>query len=495
MNLINKTFVNITDKVKGNSLKARSTRGAMILGVGTVLERALRLVRNMILARILVPDEFGLMAIVLSAVMAIEAFVEVGVKQSVIHNKRGAEQEYLNVAWWFQTIRGIALFLVAFLAAPLISSFYENPRLLVLLRVAFVSIALNGLMSPRVHVLEKKIEFGKWVFLYQGSGLVGTLVGLGIALFAFRSVWALLIGFLAEGVFRCLLSFVLCPFLPRMHINRENLGEVLKYARRMLGVPILAVIAFRMDILVLGKVVSAEQVGMYWLALQLALQTSTLFSKVVYPILLPAFAEKQDDKGAIRNAAMKITTYTSVFGIPIVTFLVVCATPILSIIYGSRYGVVAVPFALLCIHVLVRIQGSILSQIYFAIGKPNLHRRFVMLRLAILVCLMYPAIKQFGLVGSAAVVLLANSVGLCMQVVWMHKSIGLRFGRYAFCWVPGLKLAAIVLVPALMAKLFDNDMFLLNIIIGGLACLVACAVGLFSLGRNKKSQLVESGSI
>ena len=492
MNLIINLKSGVVNRLRSNSLKARSARGAMTLGIGTVAERGLRLVRNMILARLLAPGQFGVMAIVMTVSAALEAFTDVGVKQSVIHNKRGDEAEYLNVAWWFQVVRGVGLFAVAYILAPWISYFYESAELLPLMRFAFVAILFNGLISPRVHALEKNIQFGKWVFLFQGSGLLGTLVSLGLAFFVMRNVWALVIGFLAEAVFRCLFSFVLCPFLPRMHIDRENLGEVLKYARRMLGVPILAVIAFQMDVLVLGKVVSAEQVGLYWLGLQLALQLSMLFSKVVHPILLPAFAEKQDDKGAIRNAAMKITTWTAIFGIPMTTFLVVCAGSVLSVVYGSEYAAVAIPFALLCVYVLVRVQGSTLSQIYFAIGKPNLHRRFVMLRLAILACLMYPAVRQFGLAGSAAVVLLANSVGLCMQVVWMHRLIGLEFGRYAFCWVPGLRLAAIVLIPVLIARLFGNDMIVWNIIIGGLACLVACAVGLFSLIRDSKLSLISS---
>ncbi|MFA5240239.1 MAG: oligosaccharide flippase family protein, partial [Phycisphaerae bacterium] len=158
-----KAISNKISVVRGNNLKARSARGAISLGIGSILERGLRLVRNMILARLLVPDEFGLMAIVLAAATTFEAFTEVGVKQSVIHNKKGDETEYLNVAWWFQAVRGLALFVVGFIIAPWIGAFYNNPGLLPLLRVSFIAILFNGFMSPRVYVLEKKIQFGKYV--------------------------------------------------------------------------------------------------------------------------------------------------------------------------------------------------------------------------------------------------------------------------------------------------------------------------------------------
>lgn len=492
MSLINNLESGIVNRLRGNSLKARSTRGVMTLGIGTVAERGLRFVRNMILARLLAPEQFGLMAIVMAASMFLEAFNDVGVKQSVIHNKKGDKAEYLNVAWWFQAVRGLGLFAVAYISAPWISHFYKSAELLPLMRFAFVAILFNGLISPRVHVLEKKIRFGKWVFLFQGSGLLGTLMSLGLAFFVMRNVWALVIGFVAEAMLRCLLSFVLCPFLPKLTIDRDNLSEILKYARRMLGIPILAVIAFQLDVLVLGKVVPAEQVGMYWLGLQLALQMSILFSKVIYPVLLPAFAEKQVDNESVCTAAKKITMWTAVLGIPITTFLVGCANPVLSIVYGSEYATVAMPFGLLCIYVLLRTNGSILSQVYFAIGKPHLHRRFVALRLAILAILIYPSIVLFGLVGAAAVVLLANFTGLCMQVIWMRKVIGLRFTDYVYCWIPGLRLAAIVLVPVVLLRFFGNGTLFLNVVVGGLACSAACIIGLLSLRRSGKTHVISS---
>ncbi len=488
MNLINRTFTDITDKIKGDGLKARSTRGALTLATGTAIERALRLVRNMILARLLMPDDFGSMAIIIAASTAFEAFSDVGVKQSVIHDKRGDKARYLNVAWWFQALRGLGLFMIACVASPWISSFYGKPELLPLMKVAFTAILFNGFISPHVHVLEKKIQFGKWVFLFQGSGLLGTFVSLGFAYFVAQNAWALVIGFAAEAVFRCLLSFMLCPFLPRMNIDRESLGDILRYARRMLGVPILAAIAFQLDVLVLGKVVTSEKVGMYWLGLQLALGIGMLFSKVVYPILLPIFAEKQDDKQSVCGAAMKITLWTGVWGIPITTFLVVCANPILSIMYGSRYVTVAIPFGLLCIYVLLRTNCLILSQIYFAIGKPHLHRRFVVLRLLILVCLIYPAIVLFGLVGAATVVLLANAAGLFAQIFWMKRAIGLGFREYIICWLPGLRVAIIILVPMLLLQSLPNTTSILDVVTGVLTCLAACVIGSWweLQGKNKR---------
>ena len=286
---IRSTSSNIIGRIGGTDLKAKSIRSMMVLGVGTAAERGFKFARYMILARILARDQFGLMAIVMVAATMFEAFTEVGVKQSVIQNKRGAERDYLNVAWWFQVVRGLALFVIAFLAAPWISSFYGKPELLRLLQVAFLAILFRGLVSPRAYVLEKKYRFDKVMLLVQGSGVFGAIVAIVLGLII-QSVWALVIGFVAEYAIMCVLSYVFVPIKPTFKINREDLAELFRFARAMLGLPILTIIALQTDVLVLGKVVAEDDLGMYYLAVALVQLPIFLFSRMVNPVLLPAFS-------------------------------------------------------------------------------------------------------------------------------------------------------------------------------------------------------------
>jgi O-antigen/teichoic acid export membrane protein len=439
-NAIGKVISDKISLIRDTGLMARSTRGSIILGVGTVVERLLRLVRNMILARLLAPEDFGLMAIIFAVSMAFECFSDIGVRQSIIQNKRGDSLGYLNVAWWFQGVRGLCLFVIAFLAVPWVSRFYGKPELLPLMRFAFVAILFNGFVSPRVAVLEKKFQFSKWVFFRQGSGLVGTLITLGLAFFFVRNVWALVIGFVAEAVFRFLLSFILCPFVPTTSIDRDMLRDLLKYARGMLGLAFLTIVAFQTDIMVLSKVVSTEQVGMYALAFALAHQPAVMFGQTIGRILLSAFAEKQDDKQILRRSTLTILRTTVMFGVPLVALAAIFAGPIVSVVYGRKYVAVAVPFAILCFATLFKIQGVIFSQIYMAIGKPHLHRRFATLLAVLIIGLIYPSIALFGLAGAAGAILLSNAIAVCAQVVWMRGSIGLAFKDYICCWFQSPKL-------------------------------------------------------
>lgn len=436
VNYVKRIIGNAVEKVRGNSLKAKAARGSLILAIGTFAERGLRLVCNMILARLLAPEDFGLMAIVLSVLIVLESFTDIGVRQSIIHHKSGDKAEYLNIAWWVQVTRGLILFIIAALwIAPLICQFYGKPELLDLLRVSLLVVVFNGLSSPRLYLLDKELRFVKAVMLGQGSSLLGTLVSIVLALYL-KNVWVLVIGRVVQSGMRCLLSHIMCPFRPRLKINRPCLKEFLKFGRGMVGLAFLTVVSMQTDVFVLGKLLPSEEVGMYALALSLARLPVYVFARTVGRVLLPVFAEKQDDRKAICIAVLKILKSTFLLGVPIVVIMAIGAKPILSIIYGAQYEAVAVPFALLCFAMFFYLQAVILSQIYMAIGMPHLQRQYVILLAATIICLIYPGTKLYGLVGASGVVLLSNAVAVFMQIVWLKNIIGLKFKDYIFCWWP-----------------------------------------------------------
>jgi len=486
----------LTKLMQGSNLKAKCAKGAMFLSVGTVGGRMLRFLRVLILARILAPEQFGIIAIVIASLRILEAFTEVGVKQSVIQNKRGDEQEYLNVAWWFQSLRGLGLFVIAILAAPWISSFYGKPELLRLFQFSYLSIVFTSFISPRVYILEKEFKFGRSVLLVQGSGVLGTVITI-VAAFMIRNVWALVIGFVAEAAIMCLFSYILVPFLPRFKIDMECLKELMGFARGMFGLSILSWISLGADVLVLGKVVADKDLGMYSLAGHLVLFPIGLFTKIVNPVLLPGFAHKQDDKNALCRAFLQITRGTAIFAMPLAAFLASCASGILLLAYGSQYVAVAIPCGILCLLVLFRVEAAIPVSLYFAVGRPYLNRRASMLRAAIIIAILYPAIIHFGLSGAAAVMVLGSFTALLVQIFWCRRVIDLHFGTYMRCYIPGLLLAMPIIGIVAVLRLFGVSSPVWIMISGTLALAIAFVAGVFILKHNNEPSVIkeESGNM
>lgn len=452
------------DFLKGDSLKAKSARGTVSLSIGAFFERVLRLARTMVLTRILLPGDFGLMSIISVIVVGLEAFFEVGVKQAIIQSKRGAEPEYLKTAWLFQAIRGGGLFVIAALISPLISHFYSKPELTILIQITSISILIRGLVSPYVYILEKEYKFGKAVLINQGSAVIGSIVTVIIAVVT-RNVWALVLGSVAEVAVLCLLSYLIVPFVPSLKICKDSFGELMTFAKGMFGLPLLILIASSADVLVLGKVVTSEQLGMYSLALSLAQVPVLFFSKVINPVLLPALSEKQDDREALASAVLKVTKLAATIGLPLIAFMAVCSSGILRVIYGAEYAAVAVPFVILSFLVIAQAEAQILAALYLAVGKPDLLRRFVILRVTIIVALIYPASLYAGLAGAAAVVLAGNFVAVLGQVHWSRRIINVRIYDYVVSYVPGALIGGIMLLAAGLVRLLitNSAMMLLGV--------------------------------
>jgi len=488
VNLINKTFVTITDKIKGDNLKARCARSSIVLGIGAFIAKFFGFGSKVVLTRLLASEEMGLMVMIISLTALFEVLTEVGIKQSVIQHKNGADPEYLNMAWWFQSLRGIGLYAVAFIVAPWLCEFYFRTKpevlthysmeeLTTLIRVAFLSILFNGFISPRAHVLEKKFKFGRAVVITQGGFVLGAIVTITLALLI-RNVWAIVIGFAATGFTRCLMSYILCPFMPRFAYHRESFQGLYRFARGMVGLPVLTYIAFNIDVLVAGKLVSTSLVGFYGMALMLAIAPRDLFARIISPVLFPAFSEKQDDREALCRAVLKITKVTALLVIPPTALAIICSRAILTFVYPPEYAAVAVPFGLLCVYVLLLIQGTVLATVFFGIGQPGKHRAFVGLRAIILVVFIYPAIKLFGLTGAAMVMLFASLIALCMQVFVIHKTIGLNIFDYAISWLPGLALAVPVLSVIVVVRGLTPDSPMVHLTVGTLSWVVICGLGL-----------------
>jgi PST family polysaccharide transporter/lipopolysaccharide exporter len=455
---------------------ARCLRGGAALAAGTVAERGARLVRNMILARLLVPDQFGLMAIVMAAGQLFEALTEIGIRASVVQNKRGGSDAFLNAAWWLSAVRGTLLYGLGVLVAPYVAAFYGEPSLSPLLRVAFLTMLLNGLTSTRLAVLQRNLEFGRYTGIMQGAGLAGTAVTLAAALFV-RSVWALVIGSVAEAAFCCLASFVFCPLKPSRHIDRACLKQLLAFTRGMAGLSLLTLVILQADVFVLARICSKAELGMYALALSLATMPLMVFSRVFQPLMLPVLSEAQDDLPRLRGAVLRMTRLLLTFGIPLTASLAICGRPLLALAYGPAYAVMAGAFGVLCVYFLFYMLGVIIASTYLAVGCPALHRRFTVIRAVLVGVLIYPASSWWGPVGAAGALLVSSTLANFFQLRNLDGLLSLSLRTYLATASIGLASTGIVAAPAIVAALRWPVPPGTHLLLGATWCAVAWVIG------------------
>ncbi|HML74989.1 MAG TPA: oligosaccharide flippase family protein [Anaerohalosphaeraceae bacterium] len=463
-----------------DSLKAKSLKGSFYLTCGTVIDRGLAFIRNMILTRLLFPEEMGIMVILLSIIGLFEVLTDVGIKVFVIQNPRGAELEFLNMTWWFQVVRGVGLFMAGFLLTPLafwfffssksdVLTLHSDQEIIMMIRIIFISVLFHGFMSPASYVLEKELKFSKVVFLNQGTAILGTLLTIGLC-FYYKSVWAMIWSYVIVAGLRSFLSYTVCPFVPKVSVHWHCLNEQLNFTRRMFGLSFLTYLGYNLDIIILGRLVSAKEVGLYGMAVALAAVSRDLFNKIINPVLLPAFSKKQDQREILSIKVMQISRYISITGFCFLPFILVFGAKLISLIYGPAYVDASQVFILRCFVAFILLHSNILANVLLAKGKPEKHRLFTLVRVLIIGITIYPMVKKWGLNGGAISVISANIVAFLLQIKVIKKLIGFPEKKYWRQWSSGFLGFCISIGLALSIREMLPENINLSMVFSGLLC-------------------------
>ena len=476
----------IGESLSGEGLKAKVFRGSMWLGTGLITEQVLRFGRNMLLTRLLAPAAFGTMAIVSSATLILHTIMDIGVKNAIIQNPRGHEEEYVNAAWCMAFVRGLIFAAILCTLAPAIAAFYGNPEISRLLRLCSIGIIADGAMSTKVYVAIKEMRFKKFAIVNHVGGICGVLFTIVLSFFL-RSVLALVIGAAAESIARTTLSFALCPFLPRLKITRDAMADLWKFSRGMMGLSFLNLIFSQTDIFVLGKMRSPADLGLYTMAVYL-IQTPTSFvMNLLGQTVLPAFARVQDDKARINRILFKTTRAIVLVGMPALVFAFFCGRALLTLAYGVRYSAATGPFIVASAVALLNLLNGQLTSIFFATGRPNLHRYSIIVMAAVMTLLIYPFVHLFGIIGGQLSCLAAVSVGFVLQAARVHELIGFQLLPYAKAILTGAAVSLSVVAVCLGTRAFPlATRPLPNLVIGAAGCLIACGISATITWRSEK---------
>lgn len=459
--------------VRAEGLKSTVFRGGAWLGAGSFLEQGIRFGRNMLLTRLLAPEAFGTMAIVLSATTLIQVLAEVGAREALIQSPRGTEEGHVGAAWWMSVSRSVSIYFVIFLAAPFISKFYGNIELAALARVATLSIVFDGLLSPRAIIAQKQMKFSKWATINNGGGMLGVLTTILLSYFL-RDVWALAIGYCSENAARCILSYIVCPYRPRFSLDLSALRDLWRFSRGLFGLALLNLVFTRTDIFVLAKLFSPAKLGLYSMAIYLV-QTPTVFlAAILSQTLLPALSRIQNDHGRMNRILLQVTSATVMLGLPALVFVAFCGRSLLTLVYGQRYSLAAMALVLAACASFLNILNVQLTLMFYAKGLPGLHRRSVAAMAVVVVVLIYPLSKGFGLWGGQLACLIAVVVGYLLQVERIRKVTGLRLAEYWKTFlVPAVASLVIVVIWFATGSIGALAQPAPNLIIGVLACLLA----------------------
>lgn len=277
------------------NVRSRAIGGASWTIGGYAAQQILRLGSNLILTRLLAPEVFGLMSLVLVFVTGLELLSDIGVGPAIIQSRRGDDPRLLDTAWTVQIIRGFILLLMSAVVAWPTARIYAEPSLLALVPAAGLGIAIRGFTPTRVHTLNRKVLLGRLTVMELISQAAATIVTVVTAIWV-RSAWALIIGTVFGDAVRVVLGFVMLPgHRHRFAIERASVEEIVHVGRWVFVSTAVTFAVGHLDRLTMGRLLTVSDLGVYSIAFLLCNAVVALGRTVGARVLFPLLAETVRD--------------------------------------------------------------------------------------------------------------------------------------------------------------------------------------------------------
>ncbi len=408
--------------IPGESLSEKAVKGGFWVFFLRITDRLFQLIRIIILARLLSPNDFGVFGIALLVLSTLETFTQTGFQQAIIQ-KKGETKHFLNTAWTLRLVRGFLIAIIVFFLAKPAAVFFEAPAAENILRIIGISIILQSLNNIAVLYFQKELQFHKF-FKYQ---FLGTIADVTVAItFAFllKSVWALVFGLVAGNLVRCIMSYVIESYRPRFRFDRAQARELFGFGRWILGSSILVFLTTQGDDIFVGKLLGATMLGFYQMAYRISNLPATEISHVISQVSFPAYSKLQSNLPKLREAYLKILQLTTFISFPIAGLIFILAPEFTQIFLGDKWMPMVPAIQVLALAGLTRSLAATTGPIFQAIGKPKIETKWQVIRLSVLVILIYPFTIRYGILGSSIVVFLSifvSSIGFVAEAIRITK--------------------------------------------------------------------------
>lgn len=329
------------------SLKNKTIKGVAWSGIDNVVQMGVTFVVGIILARLLTPDDYGLLGIVLIFSSICSALMNAGFTTALIRKPDATDEDY-NTSFIVNLGLSIFFYVAIFVCSPLIADFFEREELTKLTRVTSFGIIIGALSMIQQTRLTKRIDFKAQAKITLVSSILSGVIGIGMAIIGF-GVWALVVQVLSVQVFRTILLCIYDRWIPKLQFSSKSFHELFGFGWKMMVSAFLDSLWQQMYQVVVGKYYNPATLGQYTRSKQFSMLFSSNLTAVVQRVTYPVLSNIQEDKNRMLNAYRKIIKMTMFVTAICMLFLGAISEPLLYCLIGPQWHEAALYLPLICI--------------------------------------------------------------------------------------------------------------------------------------------------
>lgn len=412
-------------------------KGAAWMMTFKLVDRSIGLLSTIILARLLTPADFGLVAMATAVVALTELMGAFGFDTALIQRQNVRNAHY-NTAWTFNILFSIAIATLLLILAEVAADFYREPRLAEILPVLAFGAFISGFENIGTVTFRKELNFRKEFLFLLSKRLAAFTVTLSLA-FTFRTFWALVAGIVTGKMISVLISYRLHPYRPRLDLSARS--DLLHFSKWMFFSNLIQFLHSRSTDFILGRTVGSHGLGIYNIAAEIAALPATELIAPLNRAVYPAYARLASHLEELNRRFLEVFGLIALIAIPVTFGIVSVAEPAVRVMLGPQW---LEAVTLIRIIALTGLIGALQSNMYLvilALGKPKINTLLGSVLLIFSLPTVVWASLHYGIVGAA----------------WAHFAVSALFGltgiSLVFTWITQIKVRSLLnkLVRPLLA--------------------------------------------
>jgi len=381
------------------------------------VERLIDFASVVVLARILAPDDFGLVAIAASVVTIIEGLSALDVNKALIRH-RDDDRALYDTAWTLSALRG----LFAAVIMIVISRLVDDPRIAAILIALALSPILTGLANPRFVMFERDLVFSRLAILTLGARILAFAVTVAIAVLT-RSYWALVIGILAGALTSLVLGYLMRPYLPRPSLTR--FADIFAFSGWLSLTSVVTTLAMETDKIIVGRLLGITEAGYYFMTQRIGVLPTRELVSPLQRILFPSFSELAADTVRLRRAVLESVNVVGSLSLPAGFGFALIAGDFVPLMLGDRWSPIVPLLVVLVPYLGLRATLSMALPCVMALGRTRLLFGVSLIYAVIHLPVFIGCTAAFGLPGAIWSIVGAGVLYTALNAWMLHRCLGL----------------------------------------------------------------------
>ena len=433
-----------------NSLRSSVLGGFFWKFCERFLNQGITFVVSLILARLLAPEDYGIVAIVMVFINLASVFINSGFSSALIQKKDAQDVDY-STMFYCSLICAAVLYLLLFLAAPVVAYVYKNPVLTRILRVYALNIPLSVCQSIQLAYISRNMLFRKTFINSAINAVVCGAVGIGLALAGF-GVWALVCQSLVGTVANTVVLFFLIPWRPRLEFSKQSAKSMLGFGSRVLAADLSATFFAEVRSLVVGAVYSTADLAFYNKGQQIPHLITNNLSGILGSVMFPAVANFSDEPERVKGIMRRGLRVLAYILVPCMFGLAAVMKPLVIFLFTEKWAQAILFGQILSVDTCIAVLELYYVQILKAIGRSDVVLKLEMMKKPVYLVLLIIGVS-ISVPAMAVAMLLFDVVALALDIYHMRKYLPYNAREQLSDMIPALLLgtamgAVVFLLPS-----------------------------------------------